>query len=462
MISHPRLSSWPVLAAFLVLPAGCGSASNSPQGDGGPIEAVARVDVARDPLAGIAPGDVDAAVAANNAFAVDLYARLEADAGTENALVSPISASLALTMAYAGAVGQTATEMAAALHFGTDVGSSIFDGQNALDQTLTGRGAAALASVVQNNAQVGSQIGIDAAGPSPSDYELQIVNSVWGEKTYTWSTPFLTIMAKSYGAGVYLEDFINQPDQARQAINAWVSSQTADKINELLPEGSIDTLTRMVLVNAIHLKLPWANPFDPSSTQSGSFTRADGTTVSPSFMNNTLTVPYTDDGRAQIVGLPLSGGNLSVVIALPHEGTSLQAYESALSTGSSALAQPRSTSDITLSIPKVTFTSPTFSLKPALQAMGMQVAFTPSADFTGMYAGGGLYVFDVLQETTIAMQETGVEAAAATAVVLGTLAAEIPTASVIVNRPYLVAIVDVPTGAILFLGQVEDPTAGGT
>src|SRR5580658_761675 len=202
MISHPRLSSWTVLAAFLALLAGCSSASNSPQGDGGPTEAVARVDVARDPLSGVAPGDVDLAVAANNAFAVDLYTRLEADAGTENALVSPISASLALTMAYAGAVGQTATEMATALHFGPDAGSSIFDGQNALDQTLTGRGAAALASVVQNNAQVGAQIGVDAAAPSPSDYELQIVNSVWGEKTYTWSTPFLTIMAKSYGAGV--------------------------------------------------------------------------------------------------------------------------------------------------------------------------------------------------------------------------------------------------------------------
>ncbi len=217
----------------------------------------------------------------------------------------------------------------------------------------------------------------------------------------------------------------------------------------------------MVLVNAIHLKLPWASPFDPSATQVGSFTRADGTTVSPSFMNDTLTVPYKDDGQAQVVGLPLSGGDLSVVIALPHEGTSLQAYESALLAGSAALAQPSSTSYIALSIPKVTFTSPTFSLKPALQAMGMQVAFTPPANFTGMYAGGGLHVFDVLQKTTIAMQETGVEAAAATAVLFVTKAAETPTASVIVNRPYFIAIVDVPTGAILFLGHVEDPTAGG-
>ncbi len=455
------------IASFIGLLAGCSSASSAPGAgttgpDGGPPEQVARVDVARDAVSGIAPGDVDVAVAANNAFAVDLYGRLEADAGTGNLLVSPISASLALTMAYAGAVGQTATEMATALHFGPDAGSSIFDGQNALDQTLTGRGAAAVASVVQNNAQAGAQDGVDAAAPSPSDYELQVVNSVWGEKTYTWSTPFLTIMAKSYGAGVYLEDFINQPDEARQAINAWVGAETDDKIENLLPAGAIDTTTRMVLVNAIHLKFPWANPFDPSATQVGFFTRADGTTVSPSFMNDTLTVPYKDDGQAQIVGLPLSGGDLSVVIALPHEGTSLQAYESALSTGSAALAQPSSTSDITLSIPKVTFTSPTFSLKPALQAMGMQVAFTPAANFTGMYAGGGLYVFDVLQKTTIDMQETGVEAAAATAVLIGTLAAEIPSAQVIVNRPYLVAIIDIPTGAILFLGQVEDPTAGGT
>ena len=160
------------IASFIGLLAGCSSASSPPGAgptgpDGGPSEQVARVDVARDPVSGIAPGDVDVAVAANNAFAVDLYGRLEADAGTGNLLVSPISASLALTMAYAGAVGQTATAMATALHFGPDAGSSIFDGQNALDQTLTGRGAAALASVIQNNAQAGAQIGVDAAAPSP-------------------------------------------------------------------------------------------------------------------------------------------------------------------------------------------------------------------------------------------------------------------------------------------------------
>ncbi len=217
-----RAVDLPAMLVALVV-TGCSSASSAPGAgagtagpDGGPSEQVARVDVARDPVSGIAAADVDVAVAANNAFAVDLYGRLEADAGTGNLLVSPISASLALTMAYAGAVGQTAAEMATALHFGPDAGSSIFDGQNALDQTLTGRGAAALASVVQNNAQAGAQYGGDAAAPSPSDYELQVVNSVWGEKTYTWSTPFLTTMAKSYGAGVYLEDFINQPDEARQ------------------------------------------------------------------------------------------------------------------------------------------------------------------------------------------------------------------------------------------------------
>jgi serpin B len=456
MTASTRLFSSVVRALFLACLAGCSTASSSPTADGGPTEQIARLDIARDPASAIPSGDIDAAVAANNAFAVDLYTRLEADASTQNMLTSPISAALALTMAYAGAAGQTASEMATALHFAPDASASIFNGQNALDQALAGRGAAALASVVQNNAQAA----ITTTAPSASDYELQVVNSVWGEKTFSWSTPYLTTLAKSYGAGVYLVDFIHELDQSRQAINTWVSDETNGKIENLLP--SLDPSTVMVLVNAIHLKLPWANPFDLSATVPGTFTRADGTTVSASFMSQQLNVPYADNGHAEIVALPLAGRQLSVVIVLPHQGTSLQEYESGLATNTTSLAQPKSYGYINLSIPKITFTTPTFSLKPALQAMGMNVTFTPSADFSGMVSGGlndGLYVYDVLQKATIAMQETGVEAAAATAVIFSPTAAETPIATMSVNRPYLVAIVDVPTGAILFLGHIDDPTA---
>jgi serpin B len=412
----------------------------------------------RTPASAILPGSLDAAVAANNAFAVGLYAQVDNDAGETNVLTSPLSASLALTMAYAGAEGQTATQMAAALQFDPDAGSSIFDGQNALTQALASRGAAALAA-----AQIAEQGG--ASAPSASDYELEVVNSVWGEQTFPWAAPFLNVLATSYGTGVYLEDFIDDPDPARLAINAWVSAETADKINNLLPEGSIDSSTRIVLVNAIHLKLPWANPFEVSATAPGTFTRGDGTTVSASFMNETLYSLYDDDGQAQIVGLPLSNNELWVVIALPHQGVSLATYEASLGPGSAALVGPSTGGYVAISLPKVTFTSPTFSLRTALQAMGMIEAFIPgSADFLGLCPapdGAGLYVSDVLQKATIAMQETGVEAAAATAVIGGDSVVPPPPVPMTVDRPYLVAIVDMPTGAILFLGHIEDPTDSG-
>jgi len=363
-------------------------------------------------------------------------------------------------MTYGGARGQTATEMATALHYGAAAGA-IFDGQNGLSQALASRAASALTAgqqVAQQNEQ---------PAPSQDDFQLQVVNSVWGEQTYPWAQPFLTTLAKSYGTGVYVEDFIHQLDPARQTINSWVSTETAQKINNLLPEGSLDDTTRMVLVNAIHLKLPWATPFQVAGTAPASFTRADGSTVSAPFMNQTEELPYSDDGTAQIVALPLMGGQVSVVIALPHGD--LATYEAGLTAATpDALAPPASSASVAISLPKVTFTSPTFSLAQPLQAMGMVQAFNPqAANFTGMCPttpdGANLYVGDVLQKAMVAVQETGVEAAAATAVIVAGTAVEEPAPiPVVLDRPFVIALVDVPTGALLFLGHIEDPTAAGS
>ena len=487
-----RRPSLPPLAALVLALAACSSApvssnnkggpatdggpgtDSGPASDGGPAAdggpatdgaapnvSIDQANVPRDPASSIGADVVASAAAANNAFAFDLYAQVRAGQTTPgNLLTSPLSASLALTMTYAGAQGQTATEMATTLHYGS-AASSIFDGQNGLSQALASRAATALAA--------GQQLATEMQqpAPSPDDYLFQVVNSVWGEKTYPWAQPFLTTLAKSYGTGVYLEDFINQWDPARQTINAWVSAQTGDKINNLLAPGSLDDQTRMVLVNAVHLKLPWASPFQTSATASASFTRADGSTVSASFMNQTLNVPYVDDGKAQIVALPLVGQQLSVVIALPHGD--LATYEAGLTAGTpSALAGPTAFANVQLSLPKVAFTSPTFSLAKPLQAMGMVQAFDANnANFKGMCPnppdGENLYVSDVLQKAMVAMQETGVEAAAATAVVIAGSGAEPPPpVPMVVNRPFVMAIVDGPTGTILFVGHIEDPTDAGS
>jgi len=455
---NPRVSltALPLLACL----AACGGTSPSTSsGPPGQAPSQAKSELARTPASAVPQGDLQTAVAANNAFAVDLYAHVLKNAPAGNLLTSPISASLALTMTYAGAKGQTASQMATALHLGSAPSTTIFAGQNALDQALESRAAAALASDTQTarNDQ--------EPAPSASDYDLHVVNSVWGEKTYPWASSFLDVMATDYGAGVYLEDFVHAADQARQSINGWVSNQTADRINDLLPPGSVDDTTRMVLVNAIHLKLPWANPFQTSRTQNAPFTRADGTTVSVPMMSQGFEgAGYADDGKAQILTLPLAGGAENVVIALPHGD--LASYEAQLSAGSAALQPSAGSSvDVELTLPRVSFTSPTFSLAKALQAMGMVDAFDSStADFSGLCPNppdGRLYVSDVLQKAMLGMQETGVEAAAATAVLVGTGAAPGQPIVMNVDRPVLISIVDGPTGAVLFLGHVEDPSQTG-
>jgi len=242
----------------------------------------------------------------------------------------------------------------------------------------------------------------------------------------------------------------------------WVSMQTADKINELLPLGTVDTSTRMVLVNAIHLRLRWMSPFSESLTKVDTFTTAAGKAVQTPFMNQTESLPYVDDGQAQVVALPLAGEQLAVVIALPHGD--LATYEAGLAISSAGLAQPPTQSKVILSLPKLTFTSPTVSLKKSLEEMGMTQAFQPAADFSGLSSNEKpLYISDALQKTMVAMDEKGVEAAAATAVVLSSSSSGAPMpVSMVVDRPFVISIVDVPTGAILFLGHIDDPTRKGS
>ena len=437
--------------------AGCGGGGASTTSTGNGSLSLAKSSVERDPVSATSSADLKLAVTANNAFALDLYSRVAKGTAT-NVLTSPISASLALTMTYAGARGTTASQMAMALHFDPAAGS-IFNGQNALSQALAARAASAF--------KLAQEQGPDPSGmvPSADDYKLDVVNSVWGETHDAWESPFLDILAKSYGTGVYLEDFASSPDPARLAINSWVSAQTANKINNLLGPGTLDTTTRVVLVNAIHLKFPWALPFTASQTKPGPFTKSDGSVVQANFMNQSNFWSYVDDGQAQLVALPLTGNEIQVVFALPHGD--LPTYEAALAAGTASLdLKNLGGGYVAVQVPKMTFTSQPFELTSALQAMGMTQAFDPSADFSGMCAHPSdsehIYFSDVVQKSTLALQETGVEAAAATAVVQDAAVADGPPPQVILNRPFVVSIVDSTTGAILFLGHIADPTDQGS
>jgi serpin B len=200
----------------------------------------------------VSPVALKAAVQANNAFAVALFARLREPGKAEDMLTSPLSAALALTMASAGAKGQTRSEMAKALQFGASSAETIFAGQNALSQALLLRGPASLAATPQRTSDQNVPL-------SANDYQLQLVTSIWGQTDYPWQAPFLKTLAEAYGTGLNRLDFRSQSERARQTINDWVSAGTSHKISDLIPAGALDDSTRLVLVNALHLRFPWAN-----------------------------------------------------------------------------------------------------------------------------------------------------------------------------------------------------------
>lgn len=448
------------------VPSPIASASAAPKPAGSAESAPLLVvnSAARVSASTVAPAELEAAVRANNEFAVALFAQLRRSSKGQNLLTSPLSASLALTMASAGARGETAREIAATLHIHDS--RAIFAGQNALAQALLGRGNEAFATIEASP--------FVREKPSPSDFHVQVVNSIWGQADYAWEAPFLRTLAENYGAGLTAADFRSQFEPARKAINAWVSKETADKINDLLPEGSIDQSTRMVLVNALHLKLPWAKPFSAEDTKSAPFTHADGKQSTRRFMHLEADFAYRDDGAAQIVSLPLAGQQLTVLVALPHRGISLDQYERSLRAGAAALSPPPQKALVALSLPKTSFTTESFSLREVLQALGMKRAFDRvHADFLGMCShlpdGDNLYLTDVVQKAMIELQEKGIEAAAATAVLTAVAASArlnpppppVPI-PMVVNRPYLISVVDAPTGTVLLLGQINDPSDEGS
>src|SRR5512140_2279531 len=177
----------------------------------------------------------------NTAFALDLYKSLRSEGG--NLFYSPYSISLALAMTYAGARGETATQMASTLHFTLPEGR-LHPAFNALDLELAKRPQQSTGS-----------------DPSQKDFELNIVNSLWGQKGWSFLPEYLDLLASNYGAGLRLLDYKKDPENARQSINDWVAQQTKDKIKDLLPEGLIDPATTLVLVNAIYFKAGWEYDF---------------------------------------------------------------------------------------------------------------------------------------------------------------------------------------------------------
>jgi serpin B len=248
-------------------------------------------------------------------------------------------------------------------------------------------------------------------------------------------------------------DFAADPDGSTDLINSWVEEATEDRIQDLIPPGTITDLTRLVLVNAIWFKANWADKFDPEQTEPGTFTLLDGSEITVPLMHSTNTGLYAETGKFTAVRLPYAG-DAAMVVLLPPAGTSPADLAASLTPAD--LDIEFGGYQLDLKLPKFEFETEV-ALKAALQAVGMVEAFTGDADLSGITEAMDLFVQDALHKSFIALDENGTEAAAATALVVGLTSAP-PPASFAADRPFLFWIEHGSTGEMLFLGQVTDPS----
>jgi serpin B len=344
-----------------------------------------------------------------------------------NVFFSPWSLESALSMTYEGAKGQTATEMQSVLKIPAE---------------LTARGPA-FAKLFNE---------INAPGKK---YNLSTANALWVEQTYNLLDSFTGTVGKYYGGGVKNVDFKNDVEGSRQTINTWVAAQTMDKIRDLIPSGVIDDMTKLVLTNAVYFKGTWKTQFDKAKTYEAEFTKSPSETVRAQMMSmGDKSFKYTEDDELQLLEMPYTGDELSMVVLLPKGD--LSALEASLSSERlEILRGDASEQELPVYLPKFKFETK-YMLGDMLAAMGMPTAFTGLADFSGMSGARDLFISEVIHQAYVDINEEGTEAAAATAVVMKTTAIMDPLVFR-ADHPFLFLIMKGDT--ILFMGRVMDPTA---
>lgn len=374
--------------------------------------------------------DAKPLVEANNRFAFDIYARLRGQGG--NLFLSPFSISTAFGMTYAGAAGQTAEEMANVFHFPLP--------QGRLHPTF-----GALVRSLDRGIALGG-------------YELRVANRTWGQQGFPFRDEFVRITREDYGAEMQQADFARNAESARKNINAWVAEQTNDRIRDLFPPGTIDSYTRLVLANAIYFKGLWSAQFDRAKTQDAPFYLSATNPVLVPTMKREDKARMAPLSGARMLELPYKGGDLSMLIVLPHQFDGLSELEASLTPDAlraAVAALEETPGAIPIAIPRFRIESK-FMLGTTLSDMGMPSAFLfGAADFSGMDGRRDLYIAHAIHQSFVEVNEEGTEAAAATGISVG--ATSLPPVSFVANHPFLFVIHDNVTGSILFMGRVMDP-----
>jgi len=369
--------------------------------------------------------DMQAVADANNQFALDFYSEID-DEG--NIFFSPFSISSAIAMTYEGAQGQTAKEMKEVFHFPEEdvmrpAFEEIYNWVNRRDE----------------------------------EYELHTANALWAQEDYPFIKDYFNLIKRHYGGEITNVDFKTDSEGVRQRINDWVESQTNNKILNLIPSGAINSITRLVLTNAIYFKGTWVLQFNKDDTMERNFRVNQNYTVNvPTMKMVDEKFNYAETDDLQILEMPYDGESLSMLILLPKDdwlGTLGSIDANKLSELRGILVEQ----EVDVYLPKFKLETKYF-MKPALVKMGMPTAFSGAADFSGITETNDLTIDEVIHQAFVEVDEEGTEAAAATAVIMKTTSVG-PTKPIFqADHPFMFVIQERESGGILFLGRVSDPS----
>lgn len=381
--------------------------------------------------------EAEALIDSSYALTLELYHRVRAsEAADRGFAISAFSIQSAFGMLYGGTVEPARSEMAETLHFSLP-GERQHVAHNWLDARLAERNLPAT--------QYAEAV------------ELRSANGIWVLESFAdkIAADYLDLLAVHYDAGVYLGRFDVQPESERVALNAWVSDRTAGLIPALFPAGSIDEDTAMVLVNALYVTAPWAKPFDSGATAPHPFARLDGSEVEVEMMYDLeLVADYAKGPDYQAIAIPLRGDALELLVIMPDDFASFEAQLDPARLR--ALRAGMSQTIVATGLPKFELAAE-LELTNELRELGMNAPFDDDHSFDAIVEKLGV-ISTVVHQTVIEVDEQGLEAAAATGIVISVTSAVNPEAKMIVSRPFVIAIRDVPTDTLLFFGRVLDPS----
>ncbi|XP_075069074.1 serpin B6-like [Mixophyes fleayi] len=392
---------------------------------------------------------MEALTAANNKFSVKLYKNLIDEDG-QNIFFSPWSISSVLTMVYLGAKGNTELQMAEVLNFKKAADSLKCQNPEAVD--------------ISNIPQVFEELLSHINQPS-SKYTMKTANRLYSEKSFPIILYYTKLIEKHFHAEIQAVDFLKAAEKSRKKINSWVKGQTEGKIKDLLAPGSIDALTRLVLVNAVYFKGDWDIKFPEENTEQRPFrmSKAKSKPVPMMFQRNKFNMFYIEEMETKVLELPFVGNELSMIILLPDDikdnSTGLEQLEKELSyekLSEWTKAEMMEKTEVEVELPRFRLEE-NYDLKSQLRKMGLSDPFDAhKADFTGMAVKGQLYVSQIVHKARVEVNEDGTEAAAATAAIV-TVRMRPTVVNFQADHPFMIMIKHQATNLILFLGRYVSP-----